>query len=65
MFSFFCFWFIPPYDICLSFGMSLLQYTNIAESIEQRWDPKLYTLFYVVDRKDGGLVAKYKVRVSQ
>jgi torulene dioxygenase len=45
--------------------MSLLQYTNIAESIEQRWDPKLYTLFYVVDRKDGGLVAKYKVRVSQ
>jgi torulene dioxygenase len=60
----FCFWFIPPHDICFSYGLSLLYYKNIAQSIEQKWDPGFYTLFYVVDRKKGGLVAKYRVRVS-
>jgi hypothetical protein len=65
MFSPFCFWFISPHDICLSFGLSLLYYKNIAQSIEQKWNPGLYTMFYVVDRKKGGLVAKYRVRVSQ
>lgn len=47
---------------CFSYGLSLLYYKNIAQSIEQKWDPASYTLFYVVDRKKGGLVAKYKVR---
>lgn len=42
-----------------------MYYKNIAQSIEQKWDPGLYTLFYVVDREKGGLVAKYRVRVSQ
>jgi len=40
--------------------LSLLYYKNIAQSIEQKWDPGFYTMFYVVDRKKGGIVAKYR-----
>lgn len=43
--------------------MSILYYKNIAESIDKKWDPKADTLFYVVDRKNGGIVAKYKVLI--
>ena len=34
---------------------------NVAESIDMDWKPKTDTLFYVVDRKNGGIVSKYKV----
>jgi torulene dioxygenase len=34
---------------------------NLAQSIKTEWDPTVNTLFYVVDREHGGIVAKYKV----
>ena len=44
-----------------SSGISILFYKNIAEAIDKKWNPKAFTKFYVVDRKNGGVVAKYKV----
>lgn len=41
--------------------MSIIWNKNVAESIDQKWNPKADTLFYVVDRHNGGVVAKYKV----
>ncbi|KAF7975245.1 hypothetical protein HWV62_10104 [Athelia sp. TMB] len=41
-------------------GMSILYHKNIAEAIDKKWNPKAFTKFYVVDRKNGGVVAKYK-----
>ena len=41
--------------------MSILLNKNVAESIETGWKPEINTLFYVVDRKHGGIVSKYKV----
>ena len=41
--------------------MSILLNKNVAESIETGWKPEIDTLFYVVDRKHGGIVSKYKV----
>ena len=41
--------------------MSVLWNANIAQSINQTFDPKKPTLFYVIDRKNGGVVARYKV----
>ncbi|KIK58658.1 hypothetical protein GYMLUDRAFT_227948 [Collybiopsis luxurians FD-317 M1] len=41
-------------------GLSLLYYQNIAQSIE-KWKPGEDSLFYVIDKKNGGVVAKYKV----
>lgn len=43
--------------------MSIIWNKNVAQSIDQKWDPKAVTLFYVVDRHQGGVVAKYKVRI--
>jgi torulene dioxygenase len=43
--------------------MSIIWNKNVAQSIDQKWDPKADTLFYVVDRHQGGVVAKYKVRI--
>lgn len=42
--------------------MSIVLNKNVAQSIDQKWNPKADTLFYVVDRHNGGVVAKYKVR---
>ncbi|KZT06918.1 carotenoid oxygenase [Laetiporus sulphureus 93-53] len=42
------------------YGMSLVLNKNVAESIDYNWNPKADTLFYVVDRNNGGLVGKYK-----
>lgn len=44
--------------------MSILMNKNVAESIDTDWKPKVDTLFYVVDRKNGGVVAKYKVSIE-
>jgi torulene dioxygenase len=44
--------------------MSMLFNQNITESIE-RWDPKANSIFYVIDRKNGGIVAKYRVPISR
>ncbi|KAF7798314.1 hypothetical protein EIP86_009535 [Pleurotus ostreatoroseus] len=41
-------------------GLSILMNKNVAESIETDWKPETGTLFYVVDRKNGGIVSKYK-----
>ncbi|KZT63168.1 hypothetical protein DAEQUDRAFT_770851 [Daedalea quercina L-15889] len=41
-------------------GLSLLATHNIADAIEKTWHPEKPTIFYVVDRHNGGLVAKYK-----
>ncbi|TFY63350.1 hypothetical protein EVJ58_g3311 [Rhodofomes roseus] len=46
------------------FGLALLSTHNIADSIEKTWNPKFPSVFYVVDRHNGGLVAKYKVANS-
>jgi torulene dioxygenase len=46
-----------------SYGMSLIFNKNIAESIE-KWDPKANSTFYVIDRKSGGIIAKYQVPIS-
>lgn len=43
--------------------MSIIWNKNVAQSIDQKWNPKADTLFYVVDRHHGGVVAKYKVRL--
>lgn len=45
--------------------MSILMNKNVAESIDTDWKPKVDTLFYVVDRKNGGVVAKYKVSIRR
>lgn len=37
---------------------------NIADAIDKTWHPEKPSIFYVVDRHDGGLVAKYKVSQS-
>lgn len=36
---------------------------NMTESIEKKWNPKADTSFYVIDRKNGGIIAKYKVSI--
>ncbi|PCH43246.1 carotenoid oxygenase [Wolfiporia cocos MD-104 SS10] len=41
-----------------NYGMSLLYYKNIAQAIDQ--STKDDALFYVIDRINGGIVAKYK-----
>ncbi|KIK63352.1 hypothetical protein GYMLUDRAFT_72071 [Collybiopsis luxurians FD-317 M1] len=40
-------------------GLSILYNQNIAQSIE-KWKPNVDSLFYVIDKKSGGVVAKYK-----
>ncbi|KAG7085937.1 hypothetical protein E1B28_003467 [Marasmius oreades] len=42
------------------YGLSVLYNRNIAQSIDKKWNPNLNTLFYVLDRKNGGIVAKYE-----
>ena len=45
----------------LSYGLSIPFNNNVAQSIKTEWDPSANTLFYVVDRVHGGIIAKYKV----
>lgn len=42
-------------------GLSLLVTHNIADAIDKTWHPEKPSVFYVVDRHSGGLVAKYTV----
>ncbi|CCM00316.1 uncharacterized protein FIBRA_02346 [Fibroporia radiculosa] len=42
------------------YGLSVVMNGNLAESIDTNWDPHADSVFYVVDRKHGGIVAKYK-----
>ena len=35
---------------------------NVADALEKKWHPEKPSIFYVIDRHNGGLVAKYKVR---
>ncbi|KAL0064336.1 hypothetical protein AAF712_008782 [Marasmius tenuissimus] len=42
-------------------GLPILNnHKSIAEAIEKKWDPSLDSIFYVIDRKEGGIVATYK-----
>ncbi|KIK63401.1 hypothetical protein GYMLUDRAFT_41098 [Collybiopsis luxurians FD-317 M1] len=41
------------------YGLSILYNQNIAQSIE-KWKPNVDSLFYVIDKKNGGVIAKYK-----
>ncbi|KAH9911044.1 carotenoid oxygenase [Fomitopsis serialis] len=43
-----------------NFGLSMLSTNNVADSIEKTWHPEKSSVFYVVDRHNGGVVAKYK-----
>ncbi|EEB96050.1 hypothetical protein MPER_04882 [Moniliophthora perniciosa FA553] len=42
------------------YGLSILYNQNIAESIDKKWNPDLKTVFYVIDKRNGGIVAKYE-----
>ena len=35
---------------------------NVADALEKKWHPEKPSIFYVIDRHNGGLVAKYKAR---
>ncbi|EJD55138.1 carotenoid oxygenase [Auricularia subglabra TFB-10046 SS5] len=41
-------------------GLPVLLNKNIIDGIEREWKPRTDSLIYVVDRVNGGLVAKYK-----
>ncbi|KAL0576582.1 hypothetical protein V5O48_005414 [Marasmius crinis-equi] len=41
-------------------GLPILYHKNLAQAIEKKWNPSLDTIFYVVDRQKGGVVARYK-----
>ncbi|KAI0917770.1 hypothetical protein AcV7_007097 [Taiwanofungus camphoratus] len=41
-------------------GASIVFNRNIAGSINKKWNPKRNALFYVIDRHNGGVVAKYE-----
>ncbi|KIK63398.1 hypothetical protein GYMLUDRAFT_83894 [Collybiopsis luxurians FD-317 M1] len=41
------------------YGLSILYNQNIAQAIE-KWKPNVDSLFYVIDKKNGGVIAKYK-----
>ncbi|KAJ8084349.1 hypothetical protein PM082_003118 [Marasmius tenuissimus] len=41
-------------------GLPILYHKNIAQAIEKKWNPSLDSIFYVIDRKKGGIVARYK-----
>ena len=34
---------------------------NVADALEKKWHPEKPSIFYVIDRHNGGVVAKYKV----
>lgn len=57
---------LPPgyASLCLSVshGLPLLFHRNILSGINAKWDPNRLTEFHVVDRENGGVVAKYMVR---
>ncbi|KAF5371421.1 hypothetical protein D9757_009998 [Collybiopsis confluens] len=42
-----------------NYGLSVLYHQNIAQAIE-KWKPDSQSLFYVIDKKNGGVVRKYK-----
>ncbi|ESK85111.1 retinal pigment epithelial membrane family protein [Moniliophthora roreri MCA 2997] len=42
------------------YGMSILYNQNIAQSIDKKWNPKMNSLFYIIDKASGGVVAKYE-----
>ncbi|KAF9070227.1 carotenoid oxygenase [Rhodocollybia butyracea] len=42
-----------------NFGLSILYHQNIAQAIG-KWNPNLNSLFYVIDKKNGEVVAKYQ-----
>ncbi|KZT63483.1 hypothetical protein DAEQUDRAFT_770558 [Daedalea quercina L-15889] len=42
------------------YGLSLLLTHNVADAIDKTWHPERPSVFYVIDRHNGGLVAKYK-----
>lgn len=44
-----------------SYGLPILWNLNVMDSIKKEWDDAQDTIFYVVDRHKGGLIAKYKV----
>lgn len=44
-------------------GLTIPFHRNLMDAIAD-WDPKREALFYVIDREAGGIVAKYKVRLS-
>jgi len=46
------------------FGVSILYNKNLVQSIGKKWNPNEPTLFYVVDRVQGGVMAKYKTPPS-
>ncbi|KAI3611323.1 carotenoid cleavage dioxygenase 1 [Moniliophthora roreri] len=41
-------------------GLSILAKNNLAQAIEKKWNLNDPSLFYVIDRKKGGIVAKYE-----
>ncbi|KAK7047176.1 hypothetical protein VNI00_006842 [Paramarasmius palmivorus] len=41
-------------------GLSILVKNNLAQAIEKKWNPNDPSVFYVIDRKKGGIVAKYQ-----
>lgn len=42
-------------------GLAMALTRNFADAIDNTWHPEKPSIFYVVDRHNGGLVAKYKV----
>lgn len=48
--------------LLFSHGLPLLFHRSILSGINQKWDPNRLTEFHVVDRENGGVVAKYKVK---
>ena len=47
-------------DNFLNSGASSPQYKDILSSLKP-WDPKRDTLFYIISRERGGVIAKFKV----